>query len=177
MLRILKVPSASRVVLRSLLLLLLAISLAHAAETKPTPPPAPQPTATVPASTNEKKTPPAAAPVDSATVRKAEAAADAYLQQANVKPDPLAEVALADIEILLIKAHAFLEVSQPLKSGECYLGAIAKRKTIDENQRHILGKRLAKADADLIAISRLLLDQSAFNLGNPPAETVETPAK
>ena len=175
MLQIFKAPSASPVVLRSPLLLLLAISLAHAAETKPTPPPAPQPT--VPASTNEKKTPPAAAPVDSATVRKAEAAADAYLQQANVKPDPLAEVALADIEILLIKAHAFLEVNQPLKSGECYLSATTKRKTIDETQRHVLGKRLAKADTDLIAIARLLLDQSVFNLGNPPAETVETPAK
>ena len=171
MLRIIEMPAASRGILRFSLLLLLAISsVSHAAETKPTP--------TVPASTSDKKTP--AAPVDSETARKAEAAADAYLQQANARPDPLAEVALADIEILLIKAHAFLEVSQPLKSGECYLGAIAKRKTIDENQRHILGKRLAKADADLIAVSRLLLDQSAFNLGNPPAEAAEAaepPAK
>ncbi len=170
MLRILEIPAASRVMLRSALLLLTFIIIAHAAESKPMP--TPKPTPTVPASTSDKKTP--AAPVDPETVRKAEAAADAYLQQANAKPDPLAEVALADIEILLIKAHAFLEVNQPLKSGECYLCAIAKRKTIDEVQRHILGKRLAKADADLIAISRLLLEQSAFNLGDPPAET---PAK
>ena len=171
MLQILEILAASRVILRSALLLLtFIISMAHAAETKPAP--APKPTPTVPASTSDKKTP--AAPVDPETVRKAEAAADAYLQQANAKPDPLAEVALADIEVLLIKAHAFLEVNQPLKSGECYLCAIAKRKTIDEVQRHILGKRLAKADADLIAISRLLLEQSAFNLGDPPAET---PAK
>ena len=154
--RILANPSAARGLLRSpLLLLVVIISMSQAAEPAPTAP----------------------APVDPATVRKAEAAADAYLQQANLKPDPLAEVALADIEVLLIKAHAFLEVSQPLKSGECYLGAIAKRKTIDETQRHILGKRLAKADADLIAVSRLLLDQSAFNLGNPPAEAAEPPAK
>jgi hypothetical protein len=174
MLRIIEMPAASRGILRfSLLLLTFIVSMAHAAETKPAP--APKPTPTVPASTSDKKTP--AAPVDSETARKAEAAADAYLQQANARPDPLAEVALADIEILLIKAHAFLEVSQPLKSGECYLGAIAKRKTIDETQRHILGKRLAKADADLIAVSRLLLDQSAFNLGNPPAEAAEPPAK
>ena len=168
MLQIFKVPSASRIMLRSpLLLLMVIISVAHAVETKPTPPPAPKPT--VPASTNDKKATPAA-PVDPETVRKAEAAADAYLQQTNAKPDPLAEVALADIEVLLIKAHAFLEVSQPLKSGECYLSAIEKRKTIDEVQRHILGKRLTKADADLIAISRLLLEQSAFNLGDPPAD-------
>ncbi len=172
--RIFKAPSATPVVLRSLLLLLLAIiSVSHAAETKPAP--VPKQTPTVPAYTGYTKTP--AAPVDSETVRKAEAAADAYLQQANAKPDPLAEVALADIEVLLLKAHAFLEVSQPLKSGECYLSATTKRKTIDETQRHVLGKRLAKADADLIAIARLLLDQSVFNLGNPPAETVETPAK
>lgn len=171
MLRILEIPAASRVMLRSALLLLTFIIIAHAAESKPMP--TPKPTPTVPASTSDKKTTPAA-PVDPETVRKAEAAADAYLQQANARPDPLAEVALADIEVLLIKAHAFLEVNQPLKSGECYLCAIAKRKTIDEVQRHILGKRLAKADADLIAISRLLLEQSAFNLGDPPAET---PAK
>ena len=174
MLRILEIPAASRVVLRSVFLLLaFIISMAHAAETKPAP--APKPTLTVPAPTGDTKTP--AAPVDPDTVRKAEAAADAYLQQASAKPDPLAEVALADIEVLLLKAHAFLEVSQPLKSGECYLSAIAKRKTIDETQRHILGKRLTKADADLIAISRLLLAQSAFNLGNQPSEAADPPAK
>lgn len=174
MLRILEIPAASRVVLRSVFLLLaFIISMALAAETKPAP--APKPTLTVPAPAGDTKTP--AAPVDPETARKAEAAADAYLQQANAKPDPLAEVALADIEVLLLKAHAFLEVSQPLKSGESYLSAIAKRKTIDETQRHILGKRLTKADADLIAISRLLLAQSAFNLGNQPAEVVDPPAK
>jgi hypothetical protein len=170
MLRILEIPPTSHVMLRSALLLLtFIVSMAHAAETKPTPAPVPKPTPTVPASASDKKTA-QAAPVDPETVRKAEAAADAYLQQANARPDPLAEAALADIEVLLIKAHAFLEVSQPLKSGECYLSAIAKRKTIDDTQRRILGKRLAKADADLIAISRLLLEQSAFNLGDPPAE-------
>jgi hypothetical protein len=175
MLRILEIPPTSHVMLRSALLLLTFImSMAHAAETKPTP--APKPTPTAPDSPSDNKSA-QAAPIDPEIVRKAEAAADAYLQQTNVKPDPLAEAALADIEVLLVKVHAFLEVNQPLKSGECYLGAIAKRKTIDGTQRHILGKRLAKADADLIAVSRLLLDQSAFNLGNPPAEADEPPAK
>lgn len=172
MINIRAIAATSRGVLGlAFLLFLVMTSVVHAAETVP-----PKITPTVPPSTSEKKMPPAA-PVDSATVRKAEAAADAYLHQTNAKPDPLAEVALADIEVLLVKAHAFLEVSQPLKSGECYLSAIAQRKTIDETQRHVLGKRIAKVDADLIAISRLLLEQSAFDLGNPPAETVETPAK
>jgi hypothetical protein len=120
-------------------------------------------------------TPPKPAPgeapvqVDPATVKKAEEAADAYLKQASTRPDPLAETALAEIEVLLLEVHSFIEVKQPLKAGERYLAAIEKRKTIAPEQRPLLGKRLQKADAELVVLSRELLGQPAFDLGDPPS--------
>lgn len=125
---------------------------------------APKP-APVPAKTTE-----APATVDAATAKKAEDAADAYLKQANTRPDPLAETALAEIEVLLLEVHAFIDAKQPLKGGERYLSAIEKRKAIAEDQRPLLGKRLAKADAELLALSRELLGQPAFDLGDPPTD-------
>jgi hypothetical protein len=108
--------------------------------------------------------------VDPATAKKAEDAADAYLKQASTRPDPLAETALAEIEVMLLEAHSFIDIKQPLKAGERYLAAVEKRKAIAPEQRPLLGKRLQKADADLLAVSRQLLGQPAFDLGDPPAE-------
>ena len=125
-------------------------------------PPKPLPTPAKPAAASE--------PVDAATAKMAEAAADAYLKQLNTRPDPLAETALAEIEVLLLEVYAFIDIKQPLKAGERYLSAIEKRKTIAEDQRPLLGKRLHKADNELISLSRQLLGQPAFDLGNPPAE-------
>jgi len=134
-----------------------------AADAPPTIKPLPTPLAPTPAS--------ATAPVaiDPATTKKAEDAADAYLKQANTRPDPLAETALAEIEVLLLEVHAFIDVKQPLKAGERYLAAIEKRKAIADDQRPLLGKRLRKADGDLLTLSRELLGQPAFDLGDPPA--------
>jgi hypothetical protein len=129
--------------------------------TKPAPV-APKPTATKPA-----EPPPT---VDAATAKKAEDAADAYLKQANTRPDPLAETALAEIEVLLLEVHAFIDAKLPLKGGERYLAAIEKRKTIADDQRPLLGKRLRKADTELLALSRELLGQPAFDLGDPPTD-------
>lgn len=138
------------------ILLILAGGLGGAEAAKPGADPVPRPAQ-------------APATMDPATARKAEAAADAYLQQTNTRPDPLAETALAEIEVLLLEVHAYLDVKKPLKAGECYLSAIEKRKTIDEVQRPLLGKRLRKADGDLVVLSRELLGQAAFDLGDPPA--------
>lgn len=115
--------------------------------------------------------------VDPATAKKAEEAADAYLKQANTRPDPLAETALAEIEVLLLEVHSFIDIKQPLKAGERYLSAIEKRKTIAPEQRPLLGKRLQKVDADMLALSRQLLGQPAYDLGDPPAGgSAEAPA-
>jgi hypothetical protein len=144
-----------------------------AADAPPTPKPTPKPAPPVPTQNGE-----APATVDAATAKKAEDAADAYLKQLNTRPDPLAETALAEIEVLLLEVHTFIEVKQPLKAGERYLSAIEKRKTIADEQRPLLGKRLQKADAELVTLSRQLLGQSAFDLGDPPAEKppVDPPA-
>ncbi len=144
--------------------LLLLAGVLGAAETKPTPVPPPHPG-------------PAPIAIDPATARKAEAAADAYLKQAATPVDPTAETVLAEIEIHLLEVHAFLEAKQPLKAGEHYLAAIEKRKVIDDVQGPLLGKRLRKADADLLALSRVLLGQAAFDLGDPPAAPAEPAAK
>jgi hypothetical protein len=124
---------------------------------------------------------PRPAPVDPATAKKAEEAADAYLKQADARPDPLAETALAEIEVLLLEVHAFIDAKQPLKAGERYLGAVEKRKAIAPEQRPLLGRRLQKADADILALARELLGQAAFDLGDPPADrpaaAPATPAK
>jgi hypothetical protein len=123
------------------------------------------------------------AKLDPATAKKAEEAADAYLKQSAVRPDPLAETALAEIEVLLLEVHAFIDAKQPTKAGERYLVAIEKRKTIAEDQRAILGKRLVKADTELLSLTRQLLGQPAYDLGDPPADKpaagapAEKPAK
>lgn len=159
--------------MRVLLLTVLMASLIGADAPKPAP---------VPAKTDD-----APVVVDPATAKQAEAAADAYLKQLNTRPDPLAETALAEIEVLLLEVHAFIDAKQALKAGDRYLAAIEKRKAIAEDQRPLLGKRLLKADGDLVALSRELLGQPAFDLGDPPAkpgadqpapaDPVEQPAK
>lgn len=146
--------------MRVFLLTVMMMSLVAADAPTTTPKPA-----SVPAKSNE-----APATVDPATAKKAEAAADAYLKQLNTRPDPLAETALAEIEVLLLEVHAFIDVKQALKAGERYLSAIEKRKVIAEDQRPLLGKRLQKADSELVALSRELLGQPAFDLGDPPAD-------
>lgn len=146
-------------------LMVMVASLNGAEVVKPAADPLPRPAQT-PATT-----------VDPATARKAEAAADAYQQQANTRPDPLAETALAEIEVLLLEVHAFLDAKNPRKAGDCYLGAVEKRKTINAVQRPLLGKRLHKADLDLLALSRELLGQPAFEVGDAQAPVTEPPAK
>ena len=134
-----------------------ALVAADAPPTTPKPTPVPAKSAETPAT------------VDAVTAKKAEAAADAYLKQLNTRPDPLAETALAEIEVLLLEVHAFIDIKKPLKAGERYLSAIEKRKTIAEDQRPLLGKRLHQVDTELVTLSRELLRQSAFDLGDPPA--------
>lgn len=147
--------------LRGLLLFVVCATAMAADATPPKPAPAPAP---IP----KNAEPPAK--LDPATAKKAEEAADAYLKQAAVRPDPLAETALAEIEVLLLEVHAFMDAKQPLKAGERYLAAIEKRKSIAEDQRRLLGKRLLKADTELLSLSRDLLGQPAFDLGDPPAD-------
>jgi hypothetical protein len=129
------------------------LTAAEAPKTPPTPAAADQP-----------------ATLDPVTAKKAEAAADAYLKQVGTRPDPLAETALAEIEVLLLEVHSFIDVKQPLKAGERYLSAVEKRKTIAPEQRPLLGKRLRQVDADMLALSRTLLGQPAYDLGDPPAD-------
>jgi hypothetical protein len=127
--------------------------------------PIPAPTPVVPAASTVP-TP----PLDPATVKRAEEAAEAYLKQANVRPDPLAETTLAEIEILLLEVQAFIDVKQSLKAGERYLAAIEKRKSIADDQRVLLSKRLQKVDASMLNLSRALLNEPSYNLGDPPAD-------
>jgi hypothetical protein len=150
-----------------LLTTLMLVSVVAADAPMPTKPAPATPKPTTPATAKPTE---AAPTVDAATAKKAEDAADAYLKQANTRPDPLAETALAEIEVLLLEVHAFIDAKQPLKGGERYLSAIEKRKTITDEQRPLLGKRLRKADTELLALSRELLGQPAFDLGDPPTE-------
>ncbi len=117
----------------------------------------PEPT---PAPTTEKPK-----PVDAETIKKAEAAADAYLQKSQVKIDPEAALLLADIEVILLESQAYLDAGSSLKAGEKYLEAIAKRKNIPIEQRTALGERFRKADRKLLALSRTLLGDAAFDPG------------
>ncbi|MBA3697894.1 MAG: hypothetical protein H0W78_03360 [Planctomycetes bacterium] len=151
-------------------LLIAALGLLIAALGAADAPPVTKPVPAVPTVTEQP------APIDAATAKKAEEAADAYLKQANTRPDPLAETALAEIEVLLLEVHAFIDSGKPLKAGERYLSAIEKRKTIADDQRPLLGKRLHKADGDLLALSRQLLGQPAFDLGDPPTVKPTDPA-
>jgi hypothetical protein len=128
-------------------------------------PPVPQPIPVpVPADSNSDPK-----PIDPETLRKAEAVADAYVKAASVRPDPEAELILADIEIVLLEGRAFVDAKQPLKAGEKYLDAVAKRKGIPNEQRVALGERLRKADHQLLQLSRVLLGEAAFDLGDPPS--------
>ncbi len=162
-----------RVLLLTLVLTSATASLVAADAPTTTPKPTP-----VPAKSAE-----APATIDAVTAKKAEEAADAYLKQINTRPDPLAETALAEIEVLLLEVHAFIDSGKPLKAGERYLSAIEKRKSIAEDQGPLLGKRLHQVDTELVTLSRQLLGQSAFDLGDPPAgqpaasKPVEQPAK
>ncbi len=136
-------------------------------------------------------TPPAAAPapaepapvVDPITARRAGAAADAILQReadAKLRPDPEAENALAEAEVLLLTAQTYLDQKQPLKAGETFVAASAKLQGIPVEQRKALGKRLAAANAKLTDLSRLLLDEPKLDPGQagapaPPAAPVPPP--
>ena len=117
------------------------------------------------------------APLNTATKEAAEAAADAYLKQLSTRPDPEVELALADMELLLLEGLAMMDAGQPLKAGEKYLQAIEKRKAIPVEQQPVLGERLRKADAKLLTLSRTLLGDVAFALGEQPTENdqPETP--
>ena len=149
--------------MRLLCLLLFSVVVLRSVE-----PPVPQPIpVSVPADTK---------PIDPAVLRKAEAAADAYVKAAAVRPDPEAELILADIEIVLLEGRTFVDVKQPLKAGEKYLEAVAKRKTIPNEQRVALGERLQKADHQLLQLSRVLLGEAAFDLGDPPGTPPTTVA-
>jgi hypothetical protein len=125
-------------------------------------PTAETPTATLPTTTNQDSK-----SLDPELLRKAEAAADAYEKNAAIRPNPEAELALADIEVLVLEGRANLDANLPLKAGEKYLEAVAKRKTIPDDQRSVLGQRLVKADRQMLQLSRELLGEAAFDLGDP----------
>lgn len=115
--------------------------------------------------------PPPATALDPVTAKRAEAAADAYLGTA-VKPDPVAEQLLLQVEVLLLEARSYLDVKQPLKAGDSYLAATAKLAEIPAEQRAPLGPRFHKASVSLLDLSKTLLAEPAFNLGKPdPAAT------
>lgn len=109
---------------------------------------------------------PAPAALDAATAKRAEAAADAYLGT-TVKPDPVAEQLLLQAEVLLLEAHTYLDLKQPLKAGDKYLDATKKLAEIPSEQRGPLGPRFRKANASLLELSKTLLADPAFNLGKP----------
>jgi hypothetical protein len=140
---------------------------------KPTVPAAPAPApATTPA--------PAAAPtVDEATAKCADQAADAYLAEqeaAKVKPDPEALKAMAEIEVLLLEATAFLDAKQPLKAGDQFVVASKKMIAIPIEQRRALAKRFRQASTQIIELSRRLLDDKALDTAPAPAPADAAPA-
>ena len=72
---------------------------------------------------------PAPVPLDAATTKRAEAAADAYLGVSaadQAKPDPVAAQMLVQVEVRLLEARSYLDLKQPLKAGDCYLDAAKK---------------------------------------------------
>ena len=109
---------------------------------------------------------PAPAALDAATAKRAEAAADAYLGT-TVKPDPVAEQLLLQVEVLLLEARTYLDLKQPMKAGDQYLDAAKKLAEIPSEQRAPLGPRFRKASASLLDLSKTLLAEPAFNLGKP----------
>jgi hypothetical protein len=76
----------------------------------------------------------------------------------------------------LLESRSYLDLKQALKAGEKYLEALAKRKTIVPEQRRALGERMRKADQQLLFLSRSLLSDAAFDLGDPPAPLTDTEA-
>ena len=113
---------------------------------------------------------PAPAPLDAATAKRAEAAADAYLgvnAGDQVKADPVAQQLLLQVEVLLLESRSYLDLQQPLKAGDRYLDAAKKLAEIPAEQRGPLGPRFRKASASLLALSKTLLAEPAFNLGKP----------
>jgi hypothetical protein len=175
--------------MRLLALAVLTLALAaplSAAEATPAPKPKPPvPATTVPATTPAPNpaTPPApaaAAPaVDEATVKRADQAADAYLAEkaaAQVKPDPEAEKAMAEIEVLLLEAKAFLDAKEPLKAGDQFVTASKKMIALPVEQRRALGKRFRQASAQLTDLSRRLLDDKALDTSPAPAPADAAPA-
>ncbi len=109
---------------------------------------------------------PAPSALDAATAKRAEAAADAYLGT-TVKPDPVAEQLLLQVEVLLLEARTYLDLKQPMKAGDQYLDAAKKLAEIPSEQRAPLGPRFRKASASLLDLSKTLLAEPAFNLGKP----------
>lgn len=142
-------------------MLLLAHLCAWSAET-PTPTPTP--------TQNPVPTP----TIDAATIKKAEAAADAYVQQSSIRPDPEVELNLAHLEIALLECQTLFDSKNALKAGEKYLFAVDLWKKIPQAQRPLLGERLRKADRSLLALSKKVLGEAAFDLGDPAANNTPT---
>ncbi len=115
--------------------------------------------------------------LDAVTTRRAEQAADAYLRaqvEHDGHADPQAEHAMADAEVDLLEAQAFLDLHQPLKAGERYLEAAKLLSGITAEQGLALSGRMRKASAALTALSRSLLEDKAFDLGTPEAGGPQT---
>src|SRR3954464_8138625 len=80
--------------------------------------------------------------VDPVTARRAEKAAQDYLdqQEANkTPPDANAVSALADAEVLLLESRTFLDQGDAAKAGGKYVEAAGKLKAIADDQRAKLG--------------------------------------
>jgi hypothetical protein len=118
--------------------------------------------------------------IDAETIKKAEAAADAYLQngqRTNARPDPEMELILADLEIVLLECQTLFDNKNPLKAGEKYLAAVELWKKIPATQRPLLGQRLRKADRTLLSLSQKVLGEATYDLGDVPANPGDaTPA-
>jgi hypothetical protein len=179
--------------MRLLTLAVLTLALVapiFAAETTPAPKPklpAPAATTPAPAPATTPAPAPATAPapvtaaptVDEATVRRADQAADAYLAEkaaAQVKPDPESEKAMAEIEVLLLEAKAFLDAKEPLKAGDQFVTASKKMIAIPVEQRRALAKRFRQASTQIIELSRRLLDDKALDTEPAPAPADAAPA-
>ncbi|MBA3707871.1 MAG: hypothetical protein H0W83_03505 [Planctomycetes bacterium] len=126
---------------------------------------------------SDPKPPPATPPptVDPATARRADRAAQEFLDQQARNQTPAAPEAIADLadaEVLLLECAAFLDAGQSTKAGESFLGAGKKMNGIPADQRRLLGDRYRKASGRLTGLSRRLLGDEAYN---PPEEPAEAP--
>ncbi len=105
-------------------------------------------------------------PLDAATARRAEKAAQEYLdhEEANKVPASAdALTALADAELLLLETKTLLDQGDAMKAGERYLDAGKKLLGVPVDQRAKLGERYRKASAQLTALSTALLAQDVYN--------------